>query len=65
MKPVELKRRRALALSLIGIGAATTVPAALAVFGPKPVGTLPTESLPSSTARSAAATASPCRGTIW
>ena len=45
MKPVELKRRRALALSLIGIGAATTVPAALAVFGPKSVGTLPTESL--------------------
>ena len=40
---IPAKRRRALALSLIGIGAATTVPAALAVFGPKALVTLPTE----------------------
>ena len=39
------ERRRALALSLIGIGAATTIPAALAVFGPRRAVTLPTEAL--------------------
>jgi hypothetical protein len=38
-------RRRALALSLIGLGAATTIPAALAVFGPRPAVTMPTEAL--------------------
>jgi hypothetical protein len=37
------ERRRALALSLIGLGAATTIPAALAVFAPKPAVALPTE----------------------
>ena len=42
---IPAKRRRVLALSLISIGAATTVPAALAVFGPKSMGTLPTEAL--------------------
>lgn len=39
------ERRRALALSLIGLGAATTIPAALAVFGPRPAVTFPTEAL--------------------
>jgi hypothetical protein len=42
---IPAKHRRALALTLIGIGAATTVPAALAVFGPRPAVTLPTEAL--------------------
>jgi hypothetical protein len=37
------ERRRALALSLIGLGAATTIPAALAVFAPKPAVALPAE----------------------
>jgi len=40
---IPAKRRRALALSLIGIGAATTIPAALAVFGPRAAARLPTE----------------------
>ena len=36
---------RALALGLIGIGVVTTVPAALAVFGPRAAVRLPTEAL--------------------
>lgn len=39
------ERRRALALTLIGLGAATTVPAALAVFGRRPEVKLPTGAL--------------------
>ena len=42
---IPAERRRTLALSLIGIGAATTVPAALAVFRRRSAVTLPTEAL--------------------
>ena len=42
---IPAERRRALALGLIGIGVATTVPAALAVFGPRTAARLPTEAL--------------------
>jgi hypothetical protein len=42
---IPAQRRRVLALSLIGIGAVTTVPAALAVFRPRQATTSPTEAL--------------------
>jgi hypothetical protein len=42
---IPAKRRRALALGLIGIGVATTVPAAMAVFGPRTAAELQTEAL--------------------
>jgi len=42
---IPAERRRALALSLIGIGAATTVPAALAVFRSRSAVALPANAL--------------------